>query len=149
MKLTFRTIATSGLLAAALAVPARADVALGGPDSNDGSYSTSALAGLASSDGTVNAAGLTGISLWAFLGGANASSSTSPIYGAITTTTPVGDDGKNAILRYYLVATNAIGQQSVISLGEIDPNFGGTSSPAPIVAFKNTGGGLLSAPELV
>ena len=40
---------------------------------------------------------------------------------AITTSTPAGDNGKNAILRYYLVATNATGQQSDVSLGEVDP----------------------------
>jgi hypothetical protein len=146
--LIFRTIAASGLLVAALAFPARADVILAGPDSNDGSYSTTALAGLAGTDGTVTSGGVTGIALWALLGGANASSSTSPVYGAITTSTPVGDNNKNAIFRYYLVATNATGQQSVVSLGEIDPNFGGTASPAPFIAYKNTGG-QFAEPNLV
>lgn len=47
------------------------------------------------------------------------------------------------------MATNATGQQSVISLGEVDPNFGGTSAPAPFVAFKSTGGGLLGTPQLI
>jgi hypothetical protein len=127
---------------------AHADVVLSGPDSNDGSYSTAALAAAAGGN-TVDFGGLTGISLWAFLGGANSSSPTSPVYGAITTSTPAGENGKNAILRYYLVATNATGQQSVVSLGEINPSFGGTSSPAPMVAYKNTGGSLLAAPQLI
>jgi hypothetical protein len=128
---------------------AKADVLLSGPDSNDGSYSTTALSGLAATDGTVSADGVTGISLWQFLGGANASSSTSPFYGAITTSTPAGDNSKNSILRYYLVATNATGQQSVVSLGEIDPNFGGTASPAPFLAYTNTSGPQLGQPQLV
>jgi hypothetical protein len=147
--MTFRTIVASGVLAACFALQAKADVVLTGPDSDDGSYSTTALANLAGTDGTAAAGGLTGIPLWAFLGGANASSSTSPVYGAITTSTPSGDNGKNSILRYYLVATNAIGQQSVVSLGEIDPNFGGTASPAPFIAYTNTGGSQLAAPALI
>src|SRR3979490_2546764 len=49
---------------------AHADVVLSGPDSNDGSYSTAALAAAAGGN-TVDSGGLTGISLWAFLGGAN------------------------------------------------------------------------------
>jgi hypothetical protein len=82
------------------------------------------------------------------LGGANAASPTSPTYGAITTSTPNGANGKNAILRYYLLGTGAGGQRSVVSLGEIDPNFGGTAAVAPFVAFQN-GGELLAAPQLV
>ena len=149
MKQAFCALAITGALIVASGGGALADVVLGGPDSNDGSYSTAQLATAAGGTTVDSGTGVTGISLWAFLGGANALNSTAPVYGAITTSTPAGDNGKNAILRYYLVATNATGQQSVVSLGEIDPNFGGTSSPAPIVAFKNTGGGLLSAPELV
>ena len=46
---------------------------------------------------------------------------------------PSGGNGKNAILRYYLVATGG-GGTSVISLGEVDPNFVGTKpTPALIV----------------
>ncbi len=73
---------------------------------------------------------------------------TSPVYGDITTSTPGGDNGKNAIFRYYLLATGLGGQQSIISLGEIDPNFGGTAVPPPFVAFQN-GSGTLASPELV
>jgi hypothetical protein len=124
-------------------------VVLSGPDSDDGTYSTSNLAGAATSSDTVNSGGLTGISLWGLLGGANAASSTSPNYGAITTSTPSNDNGKNAILHYYLLATGQGGQQSVISLGEIDPSFGGTAAIPDFVAYQATAGGLLSAPELV
>ena len=149
MRRTFHSLTVTCLLAAAVTGNARADVVLSGPDSNAGVYSTSALQADAGAN-TVSAGGLTGLSLWAFLGGANASGPTSPIYGAITTSTPAGDNGKNAILRYYLIATNATGQQSVVSLGEIDPSFGGASStPAPFVAFSNNGSGLLTSPELV
>jgi hypothetical protein len=90
--------------------------------------------------------------LWGLLGGANASSPTSPVYGSITTSTPAGDNGKNSILRYYVVGTGSGGAQTAVSLGQIDPNFGGTAanSPAqPFVAFQATGGSLLSAPVLV
>src|ERR1700731_3368918 len=121
MNSVLRVVAVTGLLTASLTPHTWADVVLSGPDSNDGSYSTAALSAAATGGDTVNAGGLTGISLWGFLGGANASSPTSPVYGAITTSTPNGQNGKNAILRYYLVATNGTGQQSVLSLGEIDP----------------------------
>jgi hypothetical protein len=128
---------------------ARADVMLSGPDGNDGSYSTAALAGLANVSDTVGYGGLTGISLWGLLGGADASSPTAPIYGAITTSTPPGDNGKNAILRYYLVAAGGNGAQSVVSLGEIDPSFGGTAPVSAFVAFAGAGNALLAAPQLV
>jgi hypothetical protein len=148
MRLAFPTVAGVGLALTFVIPPARADVVLSGPDSNAGTYSTSALSSLAGA-AVVNSGGLTGVTLWSLLDGANASSSTSPTYGGITTSTPSGDNNKNAILRYYLVGTNASGAQSVMSLGEIDPNFGGTTSPAPFVAYQNTGSGLLAAPELI
>jgi hypothetical protein len=144
-----RAIIAIGVLASAIGGVARADVVLSGPDSDAGSYSSAALSSLATGGDTVSAGGLTGISLWGLLAGANSSSSTSPIYGGITTSTPAGDNGKNAILRYYLVGTGANGGESVVSLGEIDPNFGGTASSAPFVAFQATGGGLLATPSLI
>ncbi len=148
MKQEIRTLALSGLLATGFCLQAKADVILSGPDSNAGSYSTAALAAAAEGT-TVDSGGLTGIALWKFLGGASASNSTSPIYGAITTFTPPGMNAKNAILRYYLVGTNATGQHSVVSLGEINPSFGGTAPLQPFVAFKNTGGSLLAEPDLI
>jgi hypothetical protein len=147
MKRTICALSVIGLMTAA-GGPARADVVLSGPDANAGSYSTSALAGVANGGDTVSSGGLTGITLWGLLGGANAATPTSPNYGAITTSTPSGANGKNAILRYYLLGTSGGGQRSVVSLGEIDPNFGGTAAVAPFVAFQN-GGGLLAAPQLV
>jgi len=112
-----------------------ADVVLGGPDTADGSYSTAALSATATGGDTVTSGGLTGISLWGFLGG------------GLITNTPAGDNTNNPILRYYIVATDASGNQSVVSLGEIDPNFG-TASPAAVVAYRNTGG-LLATPSLI
>ncbi len=131
----------------ALTATARADVVLSGPTSNAGSYSTAALASLATAGDTVSARGLTGISLWGLLGGAPASSPTSPIYGDITTSTPPGDNGKNAILRYYVVGGG--GQASVVSAGEINPSFGGASATPSFVAFQTSGGTLLPQPELI
>jgi hypothetical protein len=153
MRLAFPIMAGIGL--AFIITPARADVLLSGPDSNAGSYSTAALQSLAGGS-TVNSGGVTGIALWALLNGStsstsvtNADNSNTTTYGGITTNTPAGDNSKNAILRYYLVGTNASGAQSVVSLGEIDPFFGGTASPGAFVAFQNTGSGLLAEPELV
>lgn len=107
---------------------ADAIVSLSGPTSNAGTidFSTTPSTGYG---GLMTVGSVTGYSLWGVLGGANASSPTSPIYGAITTTTPAGDNGKNAILRYYVLATSSSGSQSLISLGEIDPNFTGSTPP--------------------
>ncbi len=149
MKQAIQTAAAIGALMAAMNGQARADLVLSGPDSSDGTYSTAGLSAVATGGDTVSSGGVTGISLWGLLGGANASGSTSPVYGGITTSTPAGDNGKNAILRYYLLATSAGGQQSVVSLGEIDPNFGGTAATPAFIAFQNTGSTLLTAPDLI
>lgn len=61
------------------------------------------------------------------------------LLGGVTTSTPAGDNGKNAILRYYVVASGSNGS-SVFSLGELNPTFGGTNT-AP---FVSTSGGSLS-----
>jgi hypothetical protein len=101
-------------------VQARADafVVLSGADSNQGTIDLTT--------GTYT--------LWGLLGGSTSTTTTTSgsgttiTYGDITTTTPVGDNSKNAILRDYLVVTGSGGQQSVVSLGEIDPNFVGTTA---------------------
>lgn len=152
MKHLLRTMTAVGLTVASASVSARAgNVVLSGPDSNDGSYSAAALSTAAVAGDTVSdpGTGLTGISLWGLLGGAGASSPTSAQYGAIMTSTPAGDNGKNAIFHYYLLGTNAAGAESIVSLGEIDPTFGGTAANPAFVAFKATGGALLRTPELV
>lgn len=148
MKSVSYGLASALALIAVTSGPVRADVLLSGPDANAGLYSTATLSTLAGAT-TVASGGFTGISLWNLLGGANASSSSSPTYGAITTSTPSGSNGKNAILRYYLLGTGAGGQQSIVSLGEIDPYFAGSAATPAFVAFQATGGGLLSAPELI
>jgi hypothetical protein len=55
----------------------------------------------------------------------------------VTTGTPPGDNGKNAILRNYVVATGSNGTTSVFSLGELNPNFGGTNT-APFIAVNGS-----------
>jgi hypothetical protein len=65
-----------------------------------------------------------GTTLWSLVGG-------------VTTTTPPGYNGKNAILRNYVVAVGD-GARSVFSLGELDPSFGGTGSP-PYIAVTGAG----------
>jgi hypothetical protein len=127
--------------------PASADaiVSLSGPTSNAGSINLS-TASSAQYGGLVTSGGVTGYSLWGLLGGSSASSPTSPIYGDITTTTPAGDNGKNAILRYYLLATNTGGSQSVISLGEIDPSFSGSATPDLVTFSGNTASLVFTAP---
>jgi FG-GAP-like repeat len=140
-------------VAAAVAMVGAADagsVTLTGPTTMSGSYSTSALASLGAANPTkvVTFGGLTGISLWGLLGGAAATSPTSPVYGAITTTTPPGHNGKNAILRYYVVGIGSDGSQSVVSGGQIDPSFGATGTQV-FVAYQDAGGSQLATPQLV
>jgi hypothetical protein len=125
-------------------------VTLSGPTMRIGTYSPTDLATLAAANpaDVVNYNGLTGISLWGLLGGAAASSPTSPVYGDITTNTLPGHNAKNAILRYYVAGIGTEGARSVVSLGQIDPSFGGPATPA-FVAYQNTGGAQLTTPELV
>jgi hypothetical protein len=56
----------------------------------------------------------------------------------VTTDTLPGNNGKNAILRDYVVATGSSGMTSVFSLGELNPNFGGTNA-APYIAVNGSG----------
>ena len=125
-----------GMLSAASAARADAIITLTGPTSNAGTIDLSTADG--QYGGLVTVGSVTGYSLWGLLGGAPASSPTSPVYGAITTTTPPGDNGKNAILRYYVLATSAGGTQSLISLGEIDPTFTGSATPDLVTFSGNT-----------
>jgi hypothetical protein len=125
-------------------------VTLTGPTTKAGTYSPSALAALGAANPSivVTSGGLTGVSLWGLLGGAAASSPTSPIYGAITTSTPPGHNAKNAILHYYVVGRGTDGSRSVVSGGEIDPSFGATGTPV-FVAYQNVGGPQLTTPQFV
>ncbi len=125
------------MLWAPAAAMADAIVTLSGPTSNAGTIDFSTMPAM-DYGGLVTVGSVTGYSLWGVLGGAGASSPTSPIYGAITTTTPAGDNGKNAILRYYVLATSSSGGQSLISLGEIDPNFTGSTTPDLVTFAGNS-----------
>jgi hypothetical protein len=115
-------------------------VILSGSVSDAGSFSIGNLEALGTTDGTTTDGNFVGVSLWSLLGGTATGSSSDVIVGS----------GKNAILRDYVLATGANGQQSLVSLGEIDPAFGGTGAAGtqPIVAFSNNGIAL-STPELV
>ena len=45
---------------------------------------------------------------------------------------------KNDILNYYLLATGNDGYQAILSLGELDPMFGGAGSP-DLIAYMEDG----------
>ena len=133
-------ILASGIPSAPWPATADAIVNLSGPTGNAGTIDLS-TAPPAQYGGLVTVGGVTGYSLWGLLGGAAASSPISPIYGAITTATPAGDNGKNAILRYYVLATGS--GQSLFSLGEIDPSFSGSATP-DLVTFSGNTASLIS-----
>lgn len=78
-----------------------------------------------------------GISLWTLLGGT--ASGTSGII-------PVGT-ANNSILRSYVTAVAGDGSRSLISVGEINPRFGGGGDPMFIALSKN--GQALTAPLLI
>ena len=99
-----------------------------------GSYTSSQLEAAGSAAGTVTAGGMTGIPLWSLLGGNSSGGSD------VLTSTPAGDNGKNAILHTYVLATSITGAQSILSLGEIDPFFGGTGGTPDFVSFSAADG---------
>src|SRR5262245_43788800 len=123
-------------IALVLSASAKADsLTLTGPTSNQGTYSSAQLQGMATSSNTVTMGGLTGISLWGLLGGATPTAvmpnpngpGTIREYGSITTFNPAGaNTNQNYDLRYFVVGTSSSGATSVVSLGQIDPNFVGT-----------------------
>jgi PEP-CTERM motif len=76
-----------------------------------------------------------GVSLWTLFGGNGGASNVETVGG-----------GNNPILRDYVLATGA-GGQSIVSIGEIDPFFGGTGQPYLVAYQKN--GVTLSAPQLI
>jgi hypothetical protein len=112
-----------GVMCAPYPATADAIITLTGPTSNAGTIDLS----MADDQfgGLVTVGGVTGYSVWGLLG-------------TVTTTTPPGDNGKNAILRYYVLATGTNGNQSLISLGEIDPTFSGTATPDLVTFSGNT-----------
>jgi hypothetical protein len=68
-----------------------------------------------------------GTTLWSLVGG-------------VQTVTPPGDNSKNALLRNYVVATSATGAETVFSLGELSPSFGGTN----LAPYISVSGGVYS-----
>ena len=137
MNRILRLLGIAGVLSAATIAPAAANVVLSGPDANDGSYSTAMLATTATAGDTVNNGTLTGISLWGLLGGANAASPTSATYGAITTSTPAGYNGKTAKLLGIDIANVRVNP------AEIGGGFGGKTliylEPVAVRLSKKTG----------
>jgi PEP-CTERM motif len=85
----------------------------------------------------------TGVSLWTLLGG-NAT-------GTVSNIVPVGA-GNNPILRNYILASGG-GQFSLLSVGEVDPFFGGTRQvagvPQPYLVAYQLNGATLDTPMLV
>jgi hypothetical protein len=118
---------------AALADP----LLLSGPVSDAGDFSLAQLESMAASTVTVGANSYTGVSLWSLLGGTSAG-----------TSDVIVSSDKNAILRDYIVATGSNGAKSLISLGELDPFFGGTGQPI-LVAYQENGNPLSSLQLIV
>jgi hypothetical protein len=110
---------------------------LTGQITTPGTFTISQLQSLGSVNENVNGVSYTGVSLWSFLGGAANGNSNIVTSGG----------GNNPILRNYLVATDVDGSKSLLSVGEIDPLFGGTGLPY-LVAYERNGA-LLTTPELV
>jgi hypothetical protein len=136
--------ASATLLIAGSQARADAIVTLSGTDSNAGTIDlSSALA--TQFGGEISQSGFTGYSLWGLLGGSTSTVTTTNAggttitYGGITTTTPTGDNSKNAILRDFLLVTDSSGDHSIVSLGEIDPSFAGTArSNSDLIAFSGS-----------
>lgn len=150
-----RSCAAAGLIALG-AVPSRADVILSGSDTLAGDYSAAALAAEANAGDSVTSGGNIGISLWGALGGSTTGvsvtqgdGSNTTTYGSVVTNTPAGYNAKNAILHYYVVASTASGLQSVVSLGEIDPFFGGTGATPVYLQYGTVGTGVGTTVSLV
>jgi hypothetical protein len=124
-------------------LPAKAVLYLEGPTSNARDYTIAELQAKATPTTTVTNGALTGISLWGLLG-------------TVTTTIPPMGNTNNPLLRYYVGGVGADGRTSVISVGEINPGFGGTTNPnlgstplQPFVAFQKADGTPLVTPQLV
>jgi len=110
----------------------------GSINSGAGNYSVSDLQNnFAPVSETIGGVTYVGVSLWTFLGGETNLQHPS---------CPTCNTNPNQFLRNYLVGTGA-GGASLISIGEIDPNFGGTGQPYLIAYARN--GLPLSNPTLV
>ena len=118
-------------------------VALMGTACEAGAAPIVSLSGSDANAGDIDLSTPGSYTLWDVLGGsttattATVAGGTLTTNGAVTNFTPTGDNTKNAILRDYLVITDASGQNSVVSLGEIDPQFVGSATTSPIGASSN------------
>jgi hypothetical protein len=103
---------------------------LAGAVQTPGTYTLSRLEALPSTTETVTyvAGGtpvtttFTGVSIWTLL--TDAGIITNPVV-------------KNDVLNYYLLATGSDGYEAILSLGELDPMFGGTGAPDLIAYMEN------------
>jgi hypothetical protein len=95
-----------------------------------GSYDLAALQGLAQVTRTAGGRGFTGVDLWNFL---------NVTAGGLVTDPAV----KNDFLSFYIVATGSDGYQTVIAIGEIEPNFG--AQPNLIAWDENSTGNVGTA----
>lgn len=114
-----------------------APVTLSGELSATGDLSIAQLQALGSTAEAVGADTYVGVPLWNVLGGTSAGASN-----IITT-----GGGNNAILRSFVMATGSGGQRSLISVGEINPLFGGVGQPTLVAYQKN--GVVLDTPQLI
>src|SRR5262252_3433922 len=109
-----------GLIALASVAAAAAGVlTLSGERTTPRTFTIMQLQSLGSVSENVNGDSYTGVPLWSFLGGAANGNSNIITSGG----------GNNPILRNYLLATDLDGSKSVVSVGDIDPLFGGTGLP--------------------
>jgi len=99
--------------------PSAFALSLSGAITNPGTCSIAQLQTFAPITETFGGDTYVGASLWTFLGGTSA--------GASNIITSGG--GNNPILRTFVTATGADGSKSLISIGEIDPLFGGAGQP--------------------
>lgn len=104
---------------------------------NPGEYTIGQLQNLGSVSETVAGTTYVGVSLWSLLGGTSSGSSNVITAGG----------GNNPILRNYVLATGNNGTVSAISVGELDPLFGGTGLPY-LVAYQRNGV-TLATPQLI
>jgi len=140
MKTTIRALGWIAVALALLIPPGAgsAPLTLTGQISTAGtSFTIGQLQALGNTSETVNGNQFVGVSLWSLLGGTSS--------GASNVVTSGG--GNNPILRNYIVATGSDGASSLLSVGEIDPLFGGTGQP-DLVAYQENGA-LLTTPILV
>jgi hypothetical protein len=110
---------------------------ISGQITNPGAYTVGQLQGLGNVSETIGGNSYVGVSLWSLLGGT----------GSGTSNVITAGGGNNPILRNYVLATDTNGSISAVSLGELDPLFGGTGLPY-LVAYQRNGV-TLATPALI